>query len=517
MKKIFSLFVFLLIVFISSNNVFAENKKVVYLYKDNIVEWILNEKWEILSNSINWKSFSWEIVLFDENWTILHSVLYSEKVNSITVNSNNFYINKDQQKINKYNIQSFIKFLNNWSFIINYFDTAWNYIFNINWNNIYKDKSYYGILNSNFIETILSNSDNKEIWKKQYFINDDWTFNEVLLSSYAFIDEEKKDLIYDVTCNDNIINFWYNWKKILNTKDLAMISFPTKRTEWVYTFLNINWNQYLLNSWKVATQWCNISISSDPKLESKEVKNTEIIKNVLPFANKNALIKKEEIVSWVYKYSTNTWNNKNYFIYNKNGVYKFFTDKTIYSFVWWNVEFLFWNDGFLITYKSRKSDNYKLILNWDLLYSWVDEKKFDRILKEYESKFKEVSNKDILPVSLDEYKEIYKDKKELVEISPISNTNKTNTNIDNSQNNIVKTTNQTIQTKDKSKYLKQRILSSRKLKQIKKEKYITQIDKIVSSTKKEKLEQVFDRIQKLKKRNDVIDYLEAKIYLELNK
>lgn len=48
-------------------------------------------------------------------------------------------------------------------------------------------------------------------------------------------------------------------------------------------------------------------------------------------------------------------------------------------------------------------------------------------------------------------------------------------------------------------------------------KYISQIDKIVLNLSKEKWEKVLAKIQKLQKKNDIIKYLEAKLYLEINK
>jgi len=54
------------------------------------------------------------------------------------------------------------------------------------------------------------------------------------------------------------------------------------------------------------------------------------------------------------------------------------------------------------------------------------------------------------------------------------------------------------------------------LKKGKQEKYITKIDKIVERTDDKKLKQILSKIQKIKKKNDVINYLEATIYLKVN-
>jgi hypothetical protein len=56
-----------------------------------------------------------------------------------------------------------------------------------------------------------------------------------------------------------------------------------------------------------------------------------------------------------------------------------------------------------------------------------------------------------------------------------------------------------------------------KLKEAKKEKYVNQINKIVLWTKYDKLKKVFTKLQKINNKNDILNYLEAKIYLELNK
>lgn len=94
--------------------------------------------------------------------------------------------------------------------------------------------------------------------------------------------------------------------------------------------------------------------------------------------------------------------------------------------------------------------------------------------------------------------------------------------INNSQNETVKTTDQNTQTKERSKYLKQKILSASKLKKIKQEKYISAIEQLVKKQNKEKLEIIYKNIWKVKtkyswKNKDILDYLEAIIYLELNK
>ena len=75
---------------------------------------------------------------------------------------------------------------------------------------------------------------------------------------------------------------------------------------------------------------------------------------------------------------------------------------------------------------------------------------------------------------------------------------------------------QNTQIQEKSKYQKQKIISASKLKKAKKEKYIKTIDEITEKLSPEKWKLILEKIQKLKQRNEVIDYLEAKIYLEIN-
>jgi tetrahydrodipicolinate N-succinyltransferase len=88
----------------------------------------------------------------------------------------------------------------------------------------------------------------------------------------------------------------------------------------------------------------------------------------------------------------------------------------------------------------------------------------------------------------------------------------------NNNQTTTKTEETKIPTTDKSTYTKQLILSKNALnKSSKYKKYISQVDKLVLNLSKEKWEQVLAKIQKLKKKNDIIKYLEAKIYLQLNK
>lgn len=71
--------------------------------------------------------------------------------------------------------------------------------------------------------------------------------------------------------------------------------------------------------------------------------------------------------------------------------------------------------------------------------------------------------------------------------------------------------------KNKNHYSKQLIISRFKIKKLKKDNYINKIDKLIPSIKKDRLELILSKIQKIETKNDVLDYLEAKIYLEINK
>jgi len=68
---------------------------------------------------------------------------------------------------------------------------------------------------------------------------------------------------------------------------------------------------------------------------------------------------------------------------------------------------------------------------------------------------------------------------------------------------------------DKLKYSKQKILSISKLKKAKQEKYIIQIDRLVKKTDNKKLTIIFGKIQQLKNKNTIIEYLESLIYLKI--
>lgn len=69
---------------------------------------------------------------------------------------------------------------------------------------------------------------------------------------------------------------------------------------------------------------------------------------------------------------------------------------------------------------------------------------------------------------------------------------------------------------EKTLYSKQLLLSKLTLTKLKKENYIKNIDIIIQKLSKEKWKIVLEKIKKLQKRNKVIDYLEAKIYLQIN-
>ncbi len=70
---------------------------------------------------------------------------------------------------------------------------------------------------------------------------------------------------------------------------------------------------------------------------------------------------------------------------------------------------------------------------------------------------------------------------------------------------------------EKFKYLKQAIVSKSNLIKAKQEKYSTQVDKLVLTLKKEKLQKQLETLQKKDKKTDKEKYLEARVYLELIK
>jgi hypothetical protein len=68
---------------------------------------------------------------------------------------------------------------------------------------------------------------------------------------------------------------------------------------------------------------------------------------------------------------------------------------------------------------------------------------------------------------------------------------------------------------DKLKYSKQKILSISKLRKAKQAKYIIQIDRLVKKTDNKKLTIIFGKIQQLKNKSTLIEYLESLIYLKV--
>lgn len=224
-----------------------------------------------------------------------------------------------------------------------------------------------------------------------------------------------------------------------------------------------------------------------------------------------------EIVYWLSKtkirddfmYSSyySFWKWPASYVFYKSEIIKFYGK--IETVTDWENYLIFWND---------ENENTIVYLNLNLIYKWNK----DWAMKLFNEKYwnyREINRRYVENVTLDEYKKFVKSYlKYLDDMFLLINENifsQTQEIKQTTQNNTTSQSN--ITTKERPKYLKQKILSASKLKKAKQDKYITQIDKLVEKTNNEKLEKILEKILKVKKKNDVINYLEAVIYLKINK
>ena len=525
------------IVFI--NSAFAEDNSTftAFIYKDNVVKTIYSSDYKaIVWKYLNWKSLSWTFVA-DEKWKIIHQ-LTETKINwkNILKLDNNILETELNNRIN---------FLDNWSYLISEFaPPVWknNYII-LDWKKIFEwTNEEYNL--AWLKKTIKIISHYWSSWDKRYYLNEK---NELIqfvkwkIELWYFIDKESKDLVYDVVCKNNTLSFFYEWKEVINSKWARQFFFPEKRTFWVDTFLNINWKQYLLTDDDISFNNCNLLISSNPQLEIKEVKNSEIIKDIelLKTENKNNE-NHETLESW-YFLEFKKWDNLSYIlavpwltIVNINWkTYKlpqwnnlYFTSITES----WNI--FFYNNWDPMSSSNDQSKLYSYIFNWDTI---IDMKNSELELN-FNKQDEAFKIEDFIKINNPKLSNNFKirwyfksweilniinntiNKSKIIDLTKDSNWNKT---IENDQ--VTTEINPIINKQDKNIYVKQLILSKTKLNKTEKwKKIINSVDSLVKKQSKDKLELIYKKIWIIKikyswEKKDILDFLEANAYLEFSK
>ncbi len=494
MRKILILSLLIYLGFV--NNVFAENIG-VFLYKNNLIKLFYN--WE---KTLNWKLFTWTIVV-DEEGKIIHTL--TQSWTSIRLDN----VVLDIQNSNR------VLFLENGWYIINEFNPPeWknNYI-TYNWDILFKwSNNDYNIEKYKYIVTTRIIKNNENIGSALYFIDKNKQFFPIVSSWnwLYFIDKEKKNLVYDITCKDNYLHFFYNWWEIINTQWVQKIFFPTYNDyTGINTLLNINWKQYFLTDDDVSFTSCNIFLESDNKSQTIEVKNSEIIAN----------IQKQDTA----------WNEERE-EYIKGGLLNEMAD---WLYIGANKVYYKWK-VYILKNPTNNSE--------DFMLSFMFNSELRELLLNLENnKTPPVES----PMTLNEFKNLIQNSKEVIvdnsgdktkmleeyKKEMLKKTQEKNNEIGQlNQNNFSTTNGNTIKIEPqkannsttKSQYVKQKIYATLNLKKAKKEKYISQIDNIVKKQNKEKLEIILKNISKIKakynwKNKDILDYLEATIYIELNK
>ena len=256
--------------------------KKIFLYKNNVVKYFSN--WE---KTLNWKLFTWTIVV-DEKEKIIHTLTQSWKV----IKLNNIQLDVE--------FQNRVKFLENWWYLITELNPSkWKeFYISYNWKILFKwNKDLFKLKGANYIigSKIINLSKNKlTTWIRSYFIDEKkqiipivWWWENFWV---YFIDTQKNNLVYDITCKNNSLYFYHNWQELINTSWIhnlywnKSIFFPTSILESgtfpIDTLLNINWKQYLLSNDGIGFQSCNIFFKSGGKSQTLEVKNSEIITNI---------------------------------------------------------------------------------------------------------------------------------------------------------------------------------------------------------------------------------------------
>ena len=313
MKKLLSV---LLLLILSVSTLFAdENKKTftqkekdifeAVIYKNNVLKFSWDENKKVIK-TLNWKELSEDFVkmLIDEDWKILHTV--TKKTLDEKDKKYEYYLD---WKLLDIKYENRINFLENWSVLVNEFNPPewkdnfvsldWKILFK--WNNDDHHIYTHGI----FLGTRIKDSEAGN----SYYIDPSWELIKIVKWKHwlYFINKENKNLIYDTVCEDDNIVFYHDWQRISDVIDAKQWYFPQTRHIWLDTYLNINWESYLLNDndvWEYKnitsrdgdsfeyTKDCTLNILNRIKVE-----NNTIIKIDNDITNKNI----EEYVPKVVK------------------------------------------------------------------------------------------------------------------------------------------------------------------------------------------------------------------------
>lgn len=211
--------------------------------------------------------------------------------------------------------------------------------------------------------------------------------------------------------------------------------------------------------------------------------------------------------------SYNTYTKKWYkLVWIKGYEIYYWLESDWLSYISYNWKIFGWFDD--IPYEPILTDDWKVIMVWEKNWDFI-------IILDWEIIFN-WKKEDLKIENGDNETTFYANWKKYILIDELQDnlgimTSKdfSNLKLDNSFWNQKENNKIIVNWDKKSEYIRLKSLSYEIIKQLNQEKYITQIDKIVNLSKKEKLEVVYNKIQKLKIENYVISYLESVIYLKL--
>lgn len=459
MRKIITLFLTILIL-LSWNSVFAEEN-----LRNTCKEEIIENAWSP-TFSPDWKSFAY-ILKKDGKKSIIKDWIELGKYKWIiqlnyTIDGKVFYLTLDET--------------DNWWFtssgILDWKEVSketWGYSYwNYSWNLFYVYRKKIDILEwkqKEWTHTIFS----KDL-KNYYAVITDKD-GEFILKDWIKI--EKSDKIYDLIVSENLKSYITTVSR--NEKDFVVKDWveywkefdfsdsPTLSNDWKQFAYRVSsdWKQFIIKNW-VEKVWYNYDNSRNPVFSS-------------------------DWKSFAYV-AEKDWR---YFIV------KDWVEWTKYDFVRIPIYSADWES---FTYKAEK--------DWKkfLVKDWVEYNKYEKI-----NDFKYFPEWKSFVYTAE------KDWKEVIVKQACWNETSLNTDTINQNSSTLSNI-----SKEKPKYLKQKILSASALKKAKQEKYISVIEQLVKKQNKEKLEIIYKNIWKVKTKyswwnKNILDYLEAIIYLELNK
>lgn len=323
-------------------------------------------------------------------------------------------------------------------------------------------------------------------------------------SNYIFFSVNKENYIVKNWIG-YIVNFWIEWIKYSDIENLTLSpnwkSFAYKITKEWKTSIIKDWKNI---SWKYDEVWFPF-YSSDSKTFlyiAKKDELTILVKDWIEYLNffnndNDTFIKSEPLFS-------PDWNS---FLYLAENYSRYFIVK---NWVKWK-EYDYIDKNMMSFSPNSKSFAYIVETDWKyfIVKDWVEWKKYDKISNLIYSPDSKsiVFNAIIGDINSENYKFLLV-KKTCEETNP-------------SKNIIyqdIKTEANTIIIKDKKYYTKLLITSKLALKNNKNNtKYISQIDKLVSWLDEKKSKALLLKTQNNKIKTNTNNYLEAKLFLKLNK